>query len=195
MVQNQKRQQEGIMGKINEDQLDLFPTVIRQVELLENRRHRPRDYTYFERKGYKIYGHPDMIITCIRCNETKNQKHFGIRWSDEYDIRTLLNLCNTCKNYNSKILQKIKKELNLPIPNECDICEKPDVNKIQIDHNHHTEKFRGFLCNPCNTSLGKFKDDPFMMIKVIKYLMKDDYYDKREVALKLRGLASELENA
>ena len=167
--------------------------VIKQLTPQKNGRKKPRDYTYFERNGYNIYGHPDMVITCIKCNETKNQKHFGVRWRDQHNIRHLLNVCNPCKGYDASVRKKIKKELKGPIPKVCEICEKINY-KIQIDHNHYTEKFRGFLCNSCNSSIGKFNDDPSMVIKAIKYLMKDGYYDKQEVSLKLRTLASELDN-
>ena len=161
----------------------------------KNNNHRPKDYTYFVRDGYNVYGHPDMIITCSKCNETKNQKHFGIRWSDQYGIRDLRNICYPCKRYDNNIITKIRRTLNTSPPEVCDICKRSNSNKkMQIDHNHHTEKFRGFLCNSCNSSIGKFNDDPFMVIKVIKYLMKDGYYDKREISLKLKALASELDN-
>ena len=64
----------------------------------KNNNHRPRDYTYFVRDGYNIYGHPDMVIACIVCNETKNQKNFNVRWSDQYNIRQLYNTCKECKS-------------------------------------------------------------------------------------------------
>ena len=41
---------------------------------------------------------------------------------------------------------------------------------LAVDHNHKTGKVRGLLCNGCNTSLGKFKDDPILLEKAIKYL-------------------------
>ena len=45
---------------------------------------------------------------------------------------------------------------------------------LSVDHNHKTGKVRGLLCNGCNTSLGKFKDDPVLLQKAIKYLEETD---------------------
>ena len=43
-------------------------------------------------------------------------------------------------------------------------------NSIQLDHCHETNTFRGWLCNSCNTGLGKLKDNIAMLEKGIKYL-------------------------
>ena len=154
----------------------------------------PRDYIHFIRNGHKIYGHPDMMIECIECFEIKNQINFDIRWSDEYDIRTLFNVCKKCKHIQKRAIVKIRKSLNESPPLFCQLCNKKDVNKIQIDHDHTTLKFRGWLCNPCNTSLGKFKDDPFMLLSGIKYLLKNNDYAKiKELKNKLKLLINELE--
>jgi len=154
----------------------------------------PRDYIYFIRNGSKIYGHPDMVIECIECFEIKNQTNFDIRWTDEYGIRTLFNVCKKCKYAQKQILNKIKKSLNELPPVFCELCNKKDVNKIQVDHDHTTLKFRGWLCNPCNTSLGKFKDDPLMLLNAIKYLLKNnDYVKIEELKNKLKLLIDALE--
>ena len=39
-----------------------------------------------------------------------------------------------------------------------------------LDHNHTTDKFRGWVCNDCNNALGKFKDDAYTLRRAIKYL-------------------------
>ena len=41
---------------------------------------------------------------------------------------------------------------------------------FRLDHNHGTGQFRGFLCDSCNTGLGKFKDDPDLLERAISYL-------------------------
>ena len=45
---------------------------------------------------------------------------------------------------------------------------------LAVDHNHKTGQVRGLLCNGCNTSLGKFKDDPILLEKAIQYLKATD---------------------
>ena len=59
----------------------------------------------------------------------------------------------------------------------CAICNKvPDAKDrwtLQIDHCHKTGKVRGLLCVNCNTSLGKFNDDPVLLQKASKYLCEN----------------------
>jgi len=45
---------------------------------------------------------------------------------------------------------------------------------LAVDHNHKTGQIRGLLCNGCNTSLGKFKDDPTLLKKALEYLEEAD---------------------
>ena len=40
----------------------------------------------------------------------------------------------------------------------------------RLDHCHETGEFRGFLCTNCNTGLGKFTDDPDILLNAIAYL-------------------------
>jgi len=42
------------------------------------------------------------------------------------------------------------------------------------DHNHQTGAGREWICDSCNTGLGRFKDDINLLHKVIQYLQKHD---------------------
>ena len=47
-------------------------------------------------------------------------------------------------------------------------------NSWCLDHNHNTGKFRGWLCNKCNSALGWFDDDLTVLKKAVTYLEKSN---------------------
>jgi len=51
---------------------------------------------------------------------------------------------------------------------QCVICG--DSGKLVVDHDHHTGKVRGMLCNHCNRGLGHFRDDPTLLEFAAQYL-------------------------
>ncbi len=59
---------------------------------------------------------------------------------------------------------------------ECPICKKvsiPGIKKIVLEHNHKTGKVRGYVCESCNTGIGRFDDDIAMLKRAIKWLSQD----------------------
>lgn len=56
-----------------------------------------------------------------------------------------------------------------PKPDRCEICGTAH-KKIVFDHCHTTNKFRGWLCDPCNMALGAVKDDVAVLARMIAYL-------------------------
>ena len=55
----------------------------------------------------------------------------------------------------------------------CPICRKwsiVGVTKIVIDHDHREGKVRGYLCDSCNTGLGRFKNGEDFLQNAISYL-------------------------
>lgn len=59
-----------------------------------------------------------------------------------------------------------------PEPECCDCCG--DLILVgkgpQLDHDHSTGTFRGWLCTLCNTGLGLFRDDPIRLRRAVAYL-------------------------
>jgi len=51
---------------------------------------------------------------------------------------------------------------------QCVICG--ETGALVVDHDHHTNKVRGMLCNNCNLGLGHFKDDPLLLEFASQYL-------------------------
>ena len=69
----------------------------------------------------------------------------------------------------------------------CDICgakENDLTRKLAFDHDHKTERFRGWLCGRCNTTLGAVGDNKELLLALIDYLTrtkkKDNFYMRDE---------------
>ena len=58
----------------------------------------------------------------------------------------------------------------------CPICDKTTIagiSKVVLDHCHKTGAVRGWLCESCNTGIGRFDDNPEIVYKAIEWLFKD----------------------
>ncbi|GAB7140990.1 hypothetical protein RsTz2092_09480 [Deferribacterales bacterium RsTz2092] len=57
---------------------------------------------------------------------------------------------------------------------QCPICKKVTIpgltSKVVLDHNHETGKARAWICDSCNTGLGRFKDDIALLKSAIEYI-------------------------
>ena len=122
--------------------------------------------------------------TCSKCKITKPVEEFG--WntsgSDKYDCNGLPRQRPECKTCNRLISQskKIPKGLERPpIGTPCEICKRND-KKLVYDHNHITSMHRGWLCDPCNRSIGILGENLENILVVANYLNKDE---KRELII------------
>jgi hypothetical protein len=89
--------------------------------------------------------------------------------------------CNDCrKNIDGVPLKTSEKKRMDDIKPEkffvCPICKKSSIPYVTanlvIDHNHETGNAREWICDSCNTGLGRFKDNIELMNEAIKYLKK-----------------------
>lgn len=57
---------------------------------------------------------------------------------------------------------------------KCAICREKfnGYDSIHVDHCHVTKKVRGLLCAKCNKGLGHFNDDPNILRRAIRYLIR-----------------------
>lgn len=60
------------------------------------------------------------------------------------------------------------------VPFECPICGKRTIAgvtcKVVLDHNHVTGEARAWICDSCNTGIGRFKDDVAILQRAIAFL-------------------------
>ena len=80
-----------------------------------------------------------------------------------------------------KSSQARRKEKDRPArgdPFKCPICQRRSIAgvtaKIVADHDHHTGNIRDFICDSCNTGLGRFKDGTDHLHNAIAYLEERD---------------------
>jgi DNA-directed RNA polymerase subunit RPC12/RpoP len=57
----------------------------------------------------------------------------------------------------------------------CGIHEENTTKRLAVDHDHKTNRVRGYLCNNCNRGIGLLKDDVEVMQKAIDYLERHSF--------------------
>ena len=80
--------------------------------------------------------------------------------------------CITCFKYNAYIKRRLIKQHKCN-QTTCDCCGKKS-DKLNLDHDHKTNEFRGWLCYHCNTALGKLGDDIEGVTKALRYLQRHE---------------------
>jgi len=88
--------------------------------------------------------------------------------------------CEDCRktlegiNMSAKTKAEWAKKKPYNVPFECPICGKRTIAgvtcKVVLDHNHRNGEARGWVCDSCNTGIGRFKDDVELINKAIKFI-------------------------
>lgn len=88
--------------------------------------------------------------------------------------------CDTCQGTQS--WRQMKHRYGLTLENYkkmledqggvCKICKQPCKSRshLSVDHCHESGHIRGLLCDRCNTSIGKFDENPGLLREAAKYL-------------------------
>tara|TARA_R100000781_G_scaffold28413_1_gene21017 strand:- start:427 stop:804 length:378 start_codon:yes stop_codon:yes gene_type:complete len=88
--------------------------------------------------------------------------------------------CASCRNAKMRRIKQLRKTVGEP-PLNCQCCGRPAKNnKLSLDHDHSTGEFRGWLCQPCNKSLGRIGDNLEGVLKFVNYLLQAPHHDKKE---------------
>ena len=84
--------------------------------------------------------------------------------------------CNKSANKGKNQAIKLAKEngisLKAPDGTECELCGK--TTSIVFDHDHVNNVFRGWLCDPCNRSMGVLGDSAQSILSAVAYLAKNN---------------------
>jgi hypothetical protein len=118
---------------------------------------------------------------CNMCHLLKDMKEFDINQTDAYGKKTTRPSCKDCRVDIDKesITPTEKRRLDAITPKDvftCPICKKTSIVDVTVkivkDHDHNTGKGREWICDSCNTGLGRFKDDIGLLQRAINYLKK-----------------------
>ena len=129
-----------------------------------------------------LLGYDDVETkNCSSCGETfpKTKDYFPIASGGNY----FGGKCRVCCRKQSRIARKLKEQH--PTPNsdyQCAICGIDEEGllargyKIKwcLDHDHKTGKYRGYLCDNCNTGISKLQDSVEVLKGAIEYLEKHE---------------------
>jgi len=129
----------------------------------------------------KKTGKPYNKKICNICHQLKDMREFDINQTDAKGRKTTRPSCRVCRVAidGKRLASRENKRLNDIKPKgifTCPICGKKSIvgvtAKLVKDHDHVTGKGREWICDSCNTGLGRFKDDVKLLRKVIDYLKK-----------------------
>ncbi|MBI2660204.1 Hpy99I family type II restriction endonuclease [Candidatus Woesearchaeota archaeon] len=129
----------------------------------------------------KKTGKPYDKKICNICHQLKDMKEFDINQTDAKGRKTTRPSCKLCRvMIDGKFLTPSEeRRLNTLMPKDifiCPICNKTSIVRITAnlvkDHDHITGKGREWICDSCNTGLGRFKDDIKLLQRAIEYLKK-----------------------
>jgi len=116
-----------------------------------------------------------QVRVCSKCKEEKGLVFFknnssGSCGFDKEGYRLRRPECFDC---NKKACRTTHKKTKPPPGQACEICTSTD-KALVYDHSHQTGAFRGWLCDPCNRSLGGIGDNIEGVIRVANYLLKKE---------------------
>lgn len=155
--------------------------------------HSSRIYVIGEKTDYMLANEHLMTIDptktgkgyekkiCNICHCLKEQSDFAINQTDSKGNQTSRPSCKICRrnidqkpmtNATKKAAEKVRPENGTLW--ECPICRKESIvgvtAKIILDHRHSDGTSRAFLCDSCNTGLGRFKNGHNYLKNAIAYL-------------------------
>ena len=112
------------------------------------------------------------LIECVKCGESKPPSEYYLyEHSTQSGARRM---CRTCYIDTVTVVRALRRENRYPDNPVCECCgaHADKAGKLQLDHDHKTNKFRGWLCKSCNVSIGGLGDDIPGVERGLAYLRK-----------------------
>ena len=124
---------------------------------------------------HKICNVCHCLLSVELFDRNQNNKHGIVRRPSCHQCRTDID------KRAPKSMQARAFEKNRPKKGDvfqCPICLRRSIAnitaKVVADHNHHTGDIRDFICDSCNTGLGRFKNGENYLRNAIAYLEERD---------------------
>lgn len=167
-----KKDDVGIIGSNLENSADIFFIRIgKKINLKKS------DFETFD---VKQTGDAYSKKICNVCHKLLDTNEFAKNQNGKNNRSVRRPSCGKCREQleGVDVPPKIKKEWSKKkpqdVPFQCPICAKRTIagvtSKIVLDHNHRNGKVRGWVCDSCNTGIGRFKDDVGLIKRAIKFL-------------------------
>jgi len=97
---------------------------------------------------------------CNRCGEEKGLHSF---YKHPTHKDGHFNVCKDCYSTRENLKNRLKIGFGSLKTDYCECCGQYDI-KVDLDHCHETGMFRGFICRPCNVTIGSL-GDTYEMLK------------------------------
>lgn len=162
----------GIIKYEKEEQVPIFFIRIWQSVILNTH--------IFEIFDVKKTGDAFPKKICNICHKLLDTTLFDRNQNAKGDRPVRRPSCKNCRRIleGMNLKQKLRgiwlKNKPINVPFECPICCKRTIagvtSKVVIDHNHLTGEPRAWICDSCNTGIGRFKDDIAILQRAIKFL-------------------------
>lgn len=159
----------------------------------QNKYSLPSETRKFDSPEYEYNWAITQNKVCTKCHEIKKLTEYGFNTVgrdafDKYGYRLRRPECVCCnkkvvkgKGDAKKKAKSLGMEIKAPVGTTCELCGCEET--MCFDHDHKTNNFRGWLCDPCNRSIGvltgrviRNKNIDFSeadaMLKVVEYLSK-----------------------
>lgn len=121
---------------------------------------------------------------CNICHKLKNTTEFAKNQNAKNNRSVRRPSCKGCRKQLEGVdvskAEKNKWLKSKPVdePFECPICSKRTIasitSKVVLEHDHRSGKVRGWVCDSCNTGIGRFKDDKKLLTRAIKFIELSD---------------------
>jgi protein-arginine kinase activator protein McsA len=126
---------------------------------------------------YTVYGEEEVKTKhCKECDQILPITEFRARGEGAGQKKRFYTICKTCERESYYVRKKIRAECP-PKPESCESCGEK-TNHLHLEHCHETNKFRGWVCEDCNTSIGRAGDNVTGILHILKYMIERDIDDE-----------------